>query len=360
MLIIGLPLVYETIKTPQRFDYISVFSDPTIESQIGRLRVRDSLMLNEPGMGLKPSLLDKFFENKIVFVGKIITEHYFQSISSDFLFRQGDPDLRHSLVGMGEMYKIEAIPLILGTIIFFSKSKNKKNKLLIIFWIVTGVLPSSLTRDGGNHATRLILILPPLAFLVAYGIVDGIKTISAVNSKQAKKIISNLLILSYVIGFAFCVIMYLHNYYVHYPWDSERWWHAGWKEAVTYVKSIDKNYDKIVISTANEPPWIYFAAWYEYPPADWQKNFPIGNDVNLEGFGKVSHIDKFYFGSPKIGGVYNFGRAIDKNTLYLADAKEVNVNLIQEPQRTPKDLILLKAIAFPSGEPAFYVFTGRQ
>lgn len=354
-IVLGFPLVYSIFKTPQRFDYISVFSDPTIEAQIGTLRQRDAAMRGSIGTVLNPTIFDKFFENKFVFEGKIILEHYSQALSSDFFFIQGDPDLRQSPAGMGEFYKIEAVSMIVGLILFFAhsagKAENVKLKLLIGFWIIAGVLPAALTRDGGNHATRLILILPPFVFLIAYGIVEGIKLIKQTYRKFA--------VLSYVILFAFCFVMYLHNYYVHYPWDSQVWWHAGYQEAIQDVKALQGNYKTVVISTANEPPWIFFAAWYGYPPADWQRSFPIGSDVNLSGFGKVSHIGKFYFGSPTIGGVYNFGKSIDKNTLYLADAKEVNVNLVVEPSRTPKDLVLLKAVAYPSGDPAFYLFTGK-
>lgn len=95
-----------------------------------------------------------------------------------------------------------------------------------------------------------------------------------------------------------------------------------------------------------------------YDPSKWQKNFPIGNDVDLKGFGKVSHIGKFYFGMPP-GGVYEWGGVIDESTLYLANAKEVGPNLIMEPERTPGNLKLIKSIAFPSGEPAFYLFSKK-
>ncbi len=350
-LLVGLPLAYSVLKTPQRFDYISVFSDPTIEPQIGTLRGRDAAMRGEKGTGLNPTVIDKFFENKVIYIGKNILEHYFQALSSDFLFRQGDPDPRQSPTGMGEFYKVEIISMIVGISLFFVLSKDRKLKLLIAFWIIVGIFPAALTRDGGNHATRLILILPPLTFLVAYGIVEGVKLFKKNQRKLAMA--------GYAIAFLFCLTMYLHNYYVHYPWDSERWWHAGYQEAIQTTKQIQGNYSKVVISSAGEPPWIFFAAWYQYDPASWQKNFPIGNDVELPGFGKVSHIDKFYFGSPQIGGVYNIGKAVDKNTLYVASAKESNVNLIMEPERTPKDLVLLKAVGYPSGEPAFYLFTGK-
>ena len=79
--------------------------------------------------------------------------------------------------------------------------------------------------------------------------------------------------------------------------------------------------------------------------------------ADLKGFGEISNIDKFYFGS--VGqdvGIYGLDQIIDKKTLYLAVAKEIGANLVLEPQRTPGGLNLIKAISYPSGEPAFYLF----
>ena len=107
-----------------------------------------------------------------------------------------------------------------------------------------------------------------------------------------------------------------------------------------------------------EPAWIFFAGWYEYLPDRWQKEFPIGNDVEIPGFGKVSHIDKFYFGTFNVQGqsLYDLSKYINNKTLYMAVAKEIGANLIMEPQRTPAGLKLVKAVPYPSGEPAFYLF----
>lgn len=353
-LIVGLPIVYSTLfgGGAERFGYVSVFTDPTTEPEVGVDRQIDARMRGETGEGLKPALLDRIIHNKFTFWGENILENYFQAFSTNFLFIKGDLNLRHS-IGTGEFYRLEALALVLGLILFFSsKLQENKTKSLIIFWILGGVLPSAITRDGGMHASRLILILPPLIILISYGLWE--------TAKLLKPNLRKLFILAYAVIFVLSFGLYLHEYYVHYPWNSERWWHAGWREAVQAVKEIDKDYDKVVISTANEPPWVFFAASYPYSPREWQKNFPIGNDVALPGFGTVSHIDKFYFGSPEKTGVYNWGKILDDKTLYLADAKEVNVNLILEPKRTPGDLKLIKAIPFPSGEPAFYLFTGTQ
>lgn len=112
---------------------------------------------------------------------------------------------------------------------------------------------------------------------------------------------------------------------------------------------------------SGEPAWIFFAAYYEYPPALWQAQYPIGRDIDVPGFGKISHTGKFYFGSPdpKVQ-IYGLGQYIDSKTLYLANAKEMGANLIMEPDRAPKGLKLIKAIPFPSGEPAFYLFAGER
>lgn len=345
--VIGLPIAVSTLLGGgvQRFGYLSVFTDPTTEPEVGVAREVDARVRGETGAGLTPRLLDRVIHNKYTFWGKKILDNYFKAFSTDFLFVRGDLNLRHS-IGTGEFYKVEAIVLLIGIVFFFSRYRVSNIQYLVLFWILAGVIPAAITRDGGGHATRLILILPPLIFLIA----SGAREILRFN-----KFVFLVLLGIWLLGIG----DYLHDYYAHYPWQSERWWHSGWSEAIASVKEIEGNYNRVVISTTHEPPWIFFAGWYEYDPALWQKNFPIGNDVFLPGFGNVSHLDKFYFGSPERGGVYEFGKVLDSQTLYLADAKEVNVNLIKEPKRTPTDLSLIKAIAYPSGEPAFYLFSGK-
>ncbi len=339
--IIGGPIAISTITGggAERFGYISVFTDPTTEPEIGTARGIDAQVRGDSPTGLNPTLIDKVFHNKFTFWGGKVFQNYLHSFSTDFLFITGDPNPRHSIDGMGEFYKLEIIALTVGLILFFSSKSELKIKLLIIFWLLAGVIPAAITRDGGDHATRLILILPPLVFLISYGISR----------------FSRLAICIYLVIGLFGFISYQHTYWIHNPYQSERWWHAGYQEAIQSIKPLEKDFAKVLISTRAEPPWIFFAGFYQYDPASWQKNFPIGNDVELQGIGKVSHIDKFYFGSPE-GGVYDWGKVLDKQTLYLASAREINVNLILEPKRTPNDLKLLKAIAYPSGLPAFYIF----
>ncbi len=351
-LVVGIPIVFSTLfgGGTQRAGYISVFTDPTIEPEVGTARLQDSLMRGENSLGVTPNIFDRGFHNKLTFWAENISNNYLQAFSADFLFFRGDPNLRHSIKGMGQFYKLEFVALILGFLFFVSKKIDKKIRYLVVFWLLVGVLPSAITRDGGNHATRLILILPPLIFLMAYGLVETAKRLTNRGRVVFGVCYFFLLILSF--------IFYQHNYWIHNPWNSERWWHAGFKEAIQTIKAEEKNYDKVIISNAGEPAWIFFAGWYEYLPDRWQKEFPIGNDVEIPGFGKVSHIDKFYFGTFNVQGqsLYDLSKYINNKTLYMAVAKEIGANLIMEPQRTPAGLKLVKAVPYPSGEPAFYLF----
>lgn len=353
LLIVGLPIAYSTVfgGGAARFGYISVFSNPTIEPEVGVARSIDAFVRGERGTGLSPHLLDRLLHNKYMFWGQNISQNILQSLSFDFLFNSGDPNPRHSITGMGEFYKLQIIPLLFGLGYLFFKFTDNKIKLLFGFWIFVGIIPAAITGDGGNHATRLILILVPLIILIAYGLYSGINLLP----KRLQLPTWGLYFLLMVISF----VMYQHNFWVHNPLDSERWWHYGWKQAVEAVKAKEADYDKVIITTADEPPWIFFAAAYEYDPVKWHAGYPF-KKATVENFGEVSYIDKYYFGSPSPRvGIYELGSALDDNTLYLASAKESNVNLIMEPQRTPPDLNLIESIAFPSGEPAFYIFAKK-
>jgi hypothetical protein len=354
-LVIGLPIAYSTLfgGGSQRFGYVSVLTDPTREAEVGYQREFDARMRGTVTEGLQPGIGDKLLHNKFIFWTDKIVSNYYQALSADFLFIKGDPNPRHSIEGMGQFYKIEFAAFILGSILLFSKYKDRKIKLFIAFWILASIIPAAITRNGGNHATRLILILPPMVFLISYGLVEMHRLLS--------KFYGYVFVVFYIMLFLLGFIYYQHNYWIHNPWYSERWWHAGYEEAIQSIKDVEINYENVVISMAGEPAWIFFSAWYEYPPAKWHEEFPVGNDVELAGFGKVSHIDKFYFGSPKVeGSFYDWGQVLDDKTLYVASEKEVNVNLIREPERTPEDLVLVKSIAYPSGEPAFYLFSGKK
>ena len=104
---------------------------------------------------------------------------------------------------------------------------------------------------------------------------------------------------------------------------------------------------------SQDQPYIFLASYYPYPPKEWQKGF---DEEYVEGFGKLKHIDKFYFGQIGEEGIKTLPGVLEEKALYIAAQRELAKNLIMEPTKTPEGLRLIKTIPYPSGEPAFYFF----
>ncbi len=356
--IVAAPITFSTVfgGGAQRFNYISVFSDPTMSPEIGFARLRDAKMRNPVAqVGIAPTIVDKLFHNKATWLATFVGQNYLRAFSTDFLFIQGDPNPRHSPNRIGEFYKFEAIFLVLGFAYFIFSKVDRKIKIFVFFWVIVAPIPAALTRDGGNHATRLFLLLPPLIFLVGYGVW------STFNSLSAR--VRSLFVCSYVLALLASFVFFQHLYWIHYPWDSERWWHAGFEDAVGSAVEESNTYDRVIVSNAGEPAMIFFLGWSQFSPQRFHELYqPRGTGgldlprETLPNFGAISKLDKYYFGSPNVD-LYTLGQVLPDKTLYVATAKEVNVNLIQEPERLPKDLKMVKAVAYPSGEPAFFLLT---
>ncbi len=157
---LALPLGLRIIQgqASDRFNLISIFSNPKTTDQIVFKR----------NNGLGPET-ERIFHNKLTGWGGEFVNNYFQSFSPEFLFLKGDPNPRHSLPDWGQFYWW-LLPFFLIGVYDLLKSKNKEFKNLTFGWLLLSPLASCLTVAGGNQATRLFLMLPPLATIIALGI----------------------------------------------------------------------------------------------------------------------------------------------------------------------------------------------
>lgn len=344
-IIITVPYTFSTIFAggTQRIQGISIFNDPTVEGQIGFDRSNDAKV-----RGGQQNIFDKLFHNKTTVYFKILTDNYFQSFSTQFLFMTGD-SLNPRQSSGREFYKLEFFFLIIGLIFLATSSLDRKIKTFLILWLLLSPVPSAFTQGGGTHATRLILMLPVLIIFIAFGIYAAFLRIGKKFKVSFVVSTSGLIFLSF--------IFYQHDYWVHYPWRSERWWHAGYEEAIKSAVKEGENYNKVIISSANEPSLKFFLGWSMYPPDRFQEAYKLFISKKVSA-NSILKLGKYEF--PPIGegkGLYELGSILPDNSLYLATAKEIGLDLTKDPGRMPSDLILVKSIAYPSGAPAFYLLT---
>ncbi len=341
--LIFIPYSLQTISGSAggRFNLISIFANKDLQEKVTLLQQREQFPLE----------MQRFFHNKPTVILQNFSMNYLRAFSPEFLFLQGDPNFRHSIHEMGEMYFYEIILLLLGVWIIL-KSNTNRIKFLVLGWLLVSPIPASLTYDGGFHATRDFLMLPALIILVSLGANFIWENIKDKNFKYLAVILITLAVFNFT--------FYLHRNFIDYPLESWRAWHFGFKEAMQYVDKNSLSFDKVLINNTYEPSLIRFLFWSEYDPDKFHKNFkgdkPQENITDgFNGFSledeRDSSSNKYYFG--KINGPYE--GLINDKTLFVASA----LNDITNPDTlNDKRVKLLETIYSPTGEAIFYLITG--
>jgi 4-amino-4-deoxy-L-arabinose transferase-like glycosyltransferase len=349
-LILIVPYGINTLKGGgvDRFNLISIFGDNTMEIVVGEERQLDTYNLN-PFSKLQTRVL----HNKYIFWIKSFYVNYTKAFSTDFLLISGDGNIRHNPTGMGTIYFIDFAMFLAGIYFLFTKvNYDKKIKTLILFLLFTSPVSSALTVSGGNHATRLFMMILPLTILISIGII-GFYDLVKSNIKRGYVL---LIVFIYIFSF----YLFQHYYWNHYPTISEKMWNMGWKTTISEILDNADSYDEIVISGYKDASLIYFLSWGEYPPQLFQEE--IRNEsVKCGGYGNCKKFGKYLF--PEIGsgvGLYEMGKVLEKNTLYVVPFEQVKFDLSKEPNRVPNDLKLIFTSNYASGSPAFYAFTRKD
>lgn len=229
-IVVTLPLIHQILfgSAANRFQLISIFNNQNLIDQI--INKRTTFSANNPN-------IEAIFHNKPIYWTKEFTKNYFSSLSLPFLFISGDQlNLRHTIPGFGLLFTIYFPFLIYG---LFSKLSLDKFSKLMLFWLLISPIAASLTFNGGNHATRLFLMIIPLAYFISIGLVKLFNN---------KKLIYLLIKYVFLILLLFEIIGYHHEYFGHYPKDSFESWNFGYKELFTDISKLD--YNRLFISNS--------------------------------------------------------------------------------------------------------------
>lgn len=247
-LILVTPLIRQLTlgRLGNRFGLISIFNDPKTITQIIDSRTSFSAV---------SASTERLFHNKLIAYSNVFFTNYLQSFSPNFLFLTGDPNPRHSLPGFGLLPLVFLPFLILG--LQFTDYRLQITKLFL-FWLLVSPIPSALTLDGGHHATRLFLILPPLVFFTAQGL-------------RKRPIFLIFLIPG--------LVLFFHQYFVHYPKDNFESWNYGQKHLFS---TSPPNPNRVFVSNTNFDslnPYIF----YQHLDPRLTQN-PLFSDTGQNGF----------------------------------------------------------------------------
>lgn len=343
--IILIPVVMSlyTGEAKERFSLISIFQDSVLIDKINLSRKGEEFYNTDGQVQKANPLVESLFVNKPLVFAQVFITNYFKSLSPSFLFSEGDINFRQSIHEMGEEYYFEAILLIIG--LFALVKFNSKTATLIFGWLILAPIPASLTQNGGFHATRLFIMLPPIVFLSALGgnwIIENFKNIYA-------KGIAAIIIILFIFNFTF----YLHRYYLHYGPESWRWWHVGFKEAMLFMKSEESNYNLIGFNNTYEPSMIRFLFWNKVDPKNFQDNYlqTLEKTEIFPGYEGFKYTDKYFFGSAQKA----LTETLPARTLYMVAARDEVPGDWDWSKSPPQGIRVLKTIRNPLNEPIFYI-----
>lgn len=227
--------------------------------------------------------LGELFDNRRVEYAKIIIRGYLAHFSLKWLFISGDHE-RHHAPEMGLLYFWE-LPFILIGIYQLLKKKEPSN-LFFLGWFALAPVAASPTTQL-PHAIRTLVFLPSFQVFTAIGLLSSYSYMKTRFPKW--KSLLSIGMGTVIIG---TFLYYTHMYFVHTNREYSKFWQYGYKQAVDYAEAHSGEYEKIVVSTDLEQPYIFFLFYSKHDP---KKYLAQGGTLSGRFDEKFNHFNKYEF-----------------------------------------------------------------
>ena len=318
--LVSTPVVFSFLKSggSARFGGVGLLAD---QGPIWRANE----LINQYG---NVKLINRVMHNKRVLYLLSWMEKYLSHFDLNFLFINGDEVPRSKTPFMGQLHLIELPFLIFGALQLF-KSKNKKIKQLIFFWLLIAPIASSLTFQAPS-ALRALTMVIPLTIITSTGILE---LFSYIKSK-----LPHFLLFSYTILIAtylYFIAYYLNSYFTLYPKVYPFAWQYKFDQMIPIAEQNKYKYDHIFITNKYDQPYILYLFYSQYDPKKLHPQIKL-TPPDQFGFSTVSSIDNITFNIP------NWAQ-VPQNSLIIASDETIPL--------TPSQVI-----NFPNDSPAFKIY----
>ncbi|MCX8009222.1 MAG: phospholipid carrier-dependent glycosyltransferase, partial [Patescibacteria group bacterium] len=153
------------------------------------------------------TIIARIIHNRRIYYTLSFAKHYLDHFEPRFLFVKGDGNPKFSIQDVGQLHVVEIPLLLIG--FFYLLIKKRRVGIFLFLWLLLAIIPAGVARET-PHALRILNTLPTWHIFIAFGIM-------VVLFEVKNRLIKNLSRVYVFGGYVFCIIFYLHNYYVHYP-----------------------------------------------------------------------------------------------------------------------------------------------
>ncbi len=221
---------------------------------------------------------------------KMFASRYAANMSPGFLFQEGDPNSRHSLKGLGQLYWAQ-IPLILAAFVFLIRKKNKGLWLVAGIWLLTYPLPAagSVGSSGaglfvGGHAYRSLAGAPLFALLTGLGAAGTLRLIFGLEAKvhRALREIAGTAMILLFTWYVYCAYGWFHHYFSEYKNYAAPIFGGTTQKALPAANLYAQSRKYILVKDFPMGFPDYYAAFYsKFDPAKFQERLERHHAHNL-------------------------------------------------------------------------------
>lgn len=182
--------------------------------------------------------------------------YYRLFFSRDFLLDSGDPILRHSVRGHGELYRFYAPFALLGAAAALLR-RDRPSKL-VLWWLALYPLSPSLMTEIPS-ASRGLIGAPAFCLLTAVGAAAVVRAPAWIMRRRLLIVgTQTALVAIAAASLVPQVHHYLQRYFVDYPKDSAATYAGfqyGYRQMIEYMESQRSAYDLLLMTTlySNQP-----------------------------------------------------------------------------------------------------------
>jgi len=238
----------------------------------------------------------------------IIIKGYLEHYNPNFFVSEIVQGKYHA-PGVGLLYLWELPFLLCGIFILLKTKNHEPGTKLLILWFFFAPLAASITHML-PHPVRALIFLPTPQIFVAIGLCGLYNRLY-----QTKQIFRKLFIGITAIVVLFSCFYYLHQYYIHGPIDYALDWQYGHEQVVEKVTSLQDKFEKVVVSTTLDQPYIFFLYYLRYDPATY---LAFGGTKS----GKFDE-EGNAFGKYEFHSYMKSDSVADANTLYVGTPSEI-------------------------------------
>jgi 4-amino-4-deoxy-L-arabinose transferase-like glycosyltransferase len=252
-------------------------------------------------------------------------EQYIKHFNPQFLFLEGDTNLRSHTGGVGELYWLQIIFILFGLWIVIRKPTAER--LLIVGLLIISPIPAALTREV-PHSLRAIMMVIPLTIISAIGIYY--------LSQRAKY---NSIMLGFIVCvFGFLSLVYYWKFLTVYPKLSAAAWQNEYNTVFSQYSERFLHYDHVLVSDKYAQPYIFYAFSQRIDPVYFQTQRVLNEQPRIE-----------------TSVVKNIGN-ITFSDISLESAPKGRLLIFAHPEEKIEQIPSIETVWNPDKTVAFYVY----